>query len=574
MTGIQREWWKDGVVYQIYPASFKDSNGDGVGDIQGIISKLDYLKNLGIDIIWVSPFYESPQVDMGYDISNYEDIHPPYGTLTDVEQLIRECHERGMRIVIDLVINHTSNLHPWFKESRSSKANSYRDWYIWRPAMYDGNGKRQPPNNWRSHFSGSAWTWDETTEEYYLHLFASEQPDLNWENQEARQAIYRSSMHFWLERGVDGFRIDTVNMYSKDPSYPNAPIRQPERFDQLAVEFFSNGPRMFEYLGEMNDAMKLYDVMTVGELPNTPEVSQVLSYVSAKAERLNMVFNFDTVSLGQGREARFNTHSFSLTDFKIALSRWQSSIIGNDAWTTAFLENHDQGRSISRFASDTREYRVPSGKMLALLTTCLTGTLYIYQGQEIGMINIPKSWPIEEYKCIKSVNHYNMVKTSTNGDPTALSAALEGIQQVARDHARTPMQWDGSANAGFTNGSKPWMRVHDEYININVKRQALDPNSILSFWKRMLQIRKQYSDFLVYGDYEVYDIENKHTFTFTKTFNTERVLVVLNFSAEEIAFRNPLTTSGGLELLITSYETKAEILAPLRPYEGRLCLVR
>lgn len=212
--------------------------------------------------------------------------------------------------------------------------------------------------------------------------------------------------------------------------------------------------------------------------------------------------------------------------------------------------------------------------MLALLTTCLTGTLYIYQGQEIGMINIPKSWPIEEYKCIKSVNHYNMVKTSTNGDPTALSAALEGIQQVARDHARTPMQWDGSANAGFTNGSKPWMRVHDEYININVKRQALDPNSILSFWKRMLQIRKQYSDFLVYGDYEVYDIENKHTFTFTKTFNTERVLVVLNFSAEEIAFRNPLTTSGGLELLITSYETKAEILAPLRPYEGRLCLVR
>jgi oligo-1,6-glucosidase len=573
MTVIQHQWWKDGIVYQIYPASFKDSNGDGIGDIQGIISKLDYIKDLGVNIIWVCPFYESPQVDMGYDISNYEDIHSPYGTLADVEQLIHESHERDMRIIFDLVINHTSSLHHWFKDSRSSKASQHRDWYIWRPARYDQYGKRQPPNNWRSHFSGSAWTWDEESEEYYLHLFAPEQPDLNWENEETRKAIYRSSMLFWLERGVDGFRIDTVNMYSKDPTYADAPIRQPEMFDQLAVELFCNGPRMFEYLREMNDIMKSYDVMTVGELPNTPEVAQVLSYVSAKEKRLNMVFNFDAVYIGQGKEARFNTYPFTLADFKIALSRWQTSVIGNDAWTTAFLENHDQARSISRFASDAPEYRVASGKLLALLTTCLTGTLYIYQGQEIGMINMPKSWPVEEYKCIKSVNHYNMVKDFTHGDPSALNCALGGIQDVARDHARTPMQWDASPNSGFTKGGKPWMRVHDEYVNINVKKQIPDPDSILSFWKRMLQIRKQYGDLLIHGDYEVYDVENVDTFIFSKTFKKKQMLVVLNFTAKEMKFQNPILSKGRLELLVSNLRRPIDILASLSAYEGRLYLV-
>jgi glycosidase len=314
--------------------------------------------------------------------------------------------------------------------------------------------------------------------------------------------------------------------------------------------------------------------MTVGELPNTPEVERVLSYVSAKEKRLDMVFNFDAVSVGQGREARFNTYPFSLPDFKIALSRWQISVIGTDAWTTAFLENHDQGRSISRFASDAPEYRVNCGKMLALLSICLTGTLFIYQGQEIGMINIPKTWPIEDYKCIKSTNHYNMVMDFTDGDPTAMRSALEGIQAVARDHARTPMHWDASANAGFTKGGEPWMRVHDEYLSINVKKQTLNPGSVLSFWKRMLRLRKQYSDLLIYGDYEVYDVENTDTFIFSKTFKEERMLVVLNFTAEKKTFQNPLGPNRKLQHLVNSSGTPVDTSAPLAPYEGRLYLVK
>lgn len=572
MTTPRRKWWKEGVVYQIYPASFQDSNGDGVGDIPGIISKLDYIKDLGVDIIWVCPFYESPQVDMGYDISNYEDIHRPYGTLADVEQLIKQCHERGMRVIFDLVINHTSNLHPWFQESRSSKDSPLRDWYIWRPPKYDKDGKRQPPNNWRSHFSGSAWTWDEKTQEYYLHLFASEQPDLNWENPETRKAIYKTSMLFWLEKGVDGFRVDTVNMYSKDPILADAPIKQPEKFDQLAVDLFCNGPKIFDYLREMNEIMKPFDVMTVGELPNTPEVERVLAYVSAKEERLNMVFNFDAVYLGQGSDARFNMHKFTLADFKKALSKWQTSIIGNDAWTTAFLENHDQGRSISRFASDAPEYRERSGKLLAILTTCLTGTLYIYQGQEIGMINMPKSWPVEEYKCIKTVNHWKMVKELSNNDPVELSKALRGIQEVGRDHARTPMQWDSSPNAGFTASNvKPWMRVHDEYPTINVQNQISDPSSVLSFWKQMLRLRKEQADLLIYGDYQVYDLENTDTFIFSKSYHGTYALVALNFTAESKEFDNPIADKGKFELLISNIDSPMGTLAP---YEGRVYLVK
>ncbi|KFX99432.1 hypothetical protein O988_03872 [Pseudogymnoascus sp. VKM F-3808] len=571
MTVSERIWWKEGTVYQVYPASFKDSNSDGVGDIPGIISKLSYIKDLGIDIIWVCPFYKSPQVDMGYDISNYEDVHAPYGTLADVETLISACHQLGMRIIFDLVINHTSDLHPWFKESRSSKTSCKRDWYIWRPAKYDRDGNRKPPNNWRNHFSGSAWTWDEATQEYYLHLFAKEQPDLNWENKEAREAIYQSSMSFWLEKGVDGFRVDTVNMYSKDPELRDAPIGQPELEDQRAVDLFCNGPRMYEYLKEMNDILAPYDTMTVGELPNTPEVEKVLTYVSAKEKRLDMVFNFDAVYLGQGKEARFVTYPYTLADFKKALSKWQTSIIGNDAWTTSFLENHDQGRSISRFASDLPEHRVASGKMLSILSTTMSGTLFVYQGQEIGMINA-KDWPIEEYKCIKSRGHYNQVKKLTNDDPTALSAALKGIQEVGRDHARTPMQWSASRNAGFTKGgAKPWMRVQDDYPTINVESQVDDPDSVLSFWKRMIKLRREHKNVFVYGDYEVHDVENVETYIFSKTFKEEKVLVVLNFTDKEKRFEKPGKLNGELDMLVSSVSEPNQVLAP---YEGRVYFIR
>lgn len=375
----QRPWWKDGVVYQIYPASFKDSNGDGIGDIPGITQSLDYLKSLGIDIVWICPMYDSPQIDMGYDISDYENVYPPYGTLSDMEELIHECHKRGMRIILDLVINHTSDQHKWFKESRSSKDNPKRDWYIWRPAKYDEQGNPKPPNNWRSNFGGSVWEWDENTQEYYLHLFCPEQPDLNWENEETRKAIYASAMTFWLDKGVDGFRVDTVNMYSKDTAYPNAPITDHGAEWQEAGKVYCNGPRMHEFLAEMNAILCKYDAMTVGECPHTPDPKRVLQYVSAKEKQLNMVFQFDVVDVGMGSVFKYQTtpFAFKLDDIKAAIGRTQGIITGTDAWTTVFMENHDQARSISRFGNDSPQWRVRSGKMLALMLSALSGTLYV-----------------------------------------------------------------------------------------------------------------------------------------------------------------------------------------------------
>lgn len=324
MAAEERTWWKDGTVYQIYPASFKDSNDDGLGDIPGIISKIDYLKDLGIDIIWVSPMYDSPQKDMGYDISNYEAVYPPYGTVADMENLVEACHSRGLKLILDLVVNHTSDEHAWFKESRSAKDNPKRDWYIWRPAKYAADGTRMPPNNWRSFFSGSAWQWDETTEEYYLHLFAIQQPDLNWENKETRRAIYDSAMEFWLKRGVDGFRVDTVNMYSKGNELPDAPIIDDGVYEQPAHTRFCNGARMHEFLREMNtEVLSKYDTMTVGELPYTPDPAHVLRYVGSGDKQLDMVFQFDIVDLGMGEKRKYQFAPWKLSTMKEVVSKWQ-----------------------------------------------------------------------------------------------------------------------------------------------------------------------------------------------------------------------------------------------------------
>lgn len=331
MTGPEKNWWKDGVVYQIYPASFKDSNDDGLGDIPGIISKIDYLQDLGVDIVWVSPMFESPQVDMGYDISNYEEVHRPYGTVQDMEVLIEACHSRNMRLILDLVINHTSDQHAWFKESRSSRDNPKRNWYIWKPPKYAADGTRMPPTNWRSHFSGSAWEYDEPTGEYYLHLFASCQPDLNWENPEAREAIYDSSMRFWLDKGVDGFRIDCVNMYSKGSTFPDAPIFNPKAAEQPAWMIYCNGPRMHEFMREMNEkVLDHYDAMTVGELPHTPETADVLKYISAGDKQLNMVFQFDIVDIGQGLSYKYKFQEWKLPVLKNIVTKWQTFIDGTD----------------------------------------------------------------------------------------------------------------------------------------------------------------------------------------------------------------------------------------------------
>ncbi|MCJ1230229.1 hypothetical protein MMC12_006901 [Toensbergia leucococca] len=570
MTVSERIWWKDGIVYQIYPASYKDSNGDGIGDIPGVISTLDYLKDLGVDIVWLSPHYDSPQHDMGYDVSNYEDVYAPYGRVADAEGLIEACHDRGMRIIFDLVINHTSDLHQWFKESRSSKHDPKRDWYIWRPARYNKNGERKPPNNWRSFFGGSAWEWDEATQEYYLHLFLTEQPDLNWENGITRDAVYQSAMTFWLDKGLDGFRVDTVNMYSKGLELPDAPVSDNTSEWQVAHSLFCNGPRMHEFLREMNQKiLSNYDTMIVGELPHTPDADHVLRYVSAKDRQLDMVFQFDAVDLGQGHNYKLETRPWSLTELKSAISSAQSLAADGDGWTTAFLENHDQARSISRFASDHPKYHAVSGKMLAIFLATLTGTLFIYQGQEIGTINCPKNWPIEEYKDVASLNYYNMIKERSGGERVALDAALDGIQKVARDHARAPMQWDDTPHAGFTTGT-PWMRAHDRYPSINVKQQRGDKNSIFHFWKKMLALRKKYTDLFVHGKFEILDCQNESTFTYTKTFKGDRSLVALNFTGVSRPFSKPAKLQGNLTLLVSNVEPKEETL---EPYEGRVYLV-
>lgn len=568
-------WWKDGVVYQIYPASFKDSNDDGLGDIPGIISKIDYIKDLGIDIIWVSPMYESPQHDMGYDISDYETVYKPYGTVADMEHLIEACHSRGMRLILDLVVNHTSDEHKWFQESKSSKDNPKRDWYIWRPAKYAADETRMPPNNWRSFFSGSAWEWDEHTQEYYLHLFAKQQPDLNWENEETRKAIYASAMEFWLRKGVDGFRIDTVNMYSKGNEMPDAPIMDEGVFEQPASGLFCNGPRMHEFLREMQSlVLSKYDTMTVGELPHTPDPHHVLRYVGSGDKQLDMVFQFDIVDLGYGKTNKYEWESWALPQLKEVVKKWQTFIEGSDGWTTAFCENHDQGRSVSRYASDAPEWRERSAKMLAMMMCAMTGTLFVYQGQELGMINAPKDWPIEAYKDIEGVNYYNSVVKRTNNDPTTVGRVMESIQLLGRDHARLPMQWDETPYAGFT-GKKDgaWIGTNPSYKEgLNAAAETKDPSSVLNFWKKMLRMRKQYRDIFIHGAFEDYDVENEQTFVFGKRHGKQRAIVVLNFTSQEQVFTRP-NMDGKWNLLVGNVDGVDGTEETLKGYEGRIYMI-
>lgn len=561
-------WWKNGSVYQIYPASYNDSNNDGIGDIQGIIQKLDYIKDLGVDIIWVCPHFDSPQIDMGYDISDYQAIYPPYGTVADCERLISECHLRELRVCFDLVVNHTSDKHKWFQQSRSSKNNPKRDWYIWRPAKYDAQGNRKPPNNWRSNFAGPAWSWDEETQEYYLHLFAPEQPDLNWDNDEVRQTIYDDIIRFWLKKGVDGFRVDTVNMYSKG-DMKDAPISDPESECQSAGMMYCNGPRMHEFLREMNAVMEEYDAMTVGECPCTPDMDKVKKYVSASERQLSMVFQFDVVDIGQGMY-KYQTVPFNwrFPDFKAAVERTQSISIGGDCWTTAFLENHDQARAVSRFGRDTPEFRNASAKMLALMLASLTGTLNVYQGQEIGMANAPLSWDIEEYKDLDSINYYEMVRKRTGGDKNALEDAKIALQHLARDHSRLPMQWDSSTNGGFSE-AKPWMRANDDYPEVNVASQQDNPQSVLSFWKAMLKLRKANLGVLAHGDFKLLDRDDMNIFAYTKTFDNQQALVVLNFSTKKQPYSIPEDFKSAELLAGTRGDATG---AEWEPFEGRIYL--
>lgn len=470
--------------------------------------------------------------------------------------------------------------------------------YIWKPPRYAEDGTRLPPTNWRSYFRGSTWQWDKLTQEYYLHLFAAEQPDLNWENEETRNAIYDDAMSFWLKRGVDGFRIDCVNMYSKGLDYQDAPIHFPEAYEQPAWTIYANGPRMHEFLTEMNQkVLRNYDTVTVGELPHTPDVKQVLDYVG-RPDQLNMVFQFDIVDLGQGVPDKYQFQQWKLSTLKGIVTKWQQFIEGTDGWTTVFCENvsnsdpcltreslthipqHDQGRSVSRYGSDIPEHRAVSAKMLAIMMCSLTGTLFIYQGQEIGMINVPKEWPIEEYQDIETLNYYKQVAESTNNDKTALDYVMKSAQILGRDNARTPMQWDDSKFAGFTTYEKgPWMRVNDVYPEINVAKQQKEPDSVLNFWKRLIEIRKQHRELFIYGSFEPFELENEQTFIFAKKAALEMALVVLNFTGEEQQVTLPFK---GLEFRVGNYADahKEDVNGAgvetrvLRPWEGRLYIMK
>jgi alpha-glucosidase len=575
-------WWKDAVFYQIYPASFQDSNGDGWGDLPGVLSRIDYLQDLGVDAVWLSPIFDSPQADMGYDVSDYQKIYAPYGTVEDVDALVAACHERGMKLLLDLVVNHTSVEHEWFKESRSSRDNPKRDWYIWKPARYDAQGNRMPPTNWRSYFAGGTWTWDELTEEYYLHLYAPEQPDLNWDNEGCRMAIYENTMRFWLDRGVDGFRIDTVNKYSKRSDFVDAPVTDPTSPYQPAPEMWCNGPRIHEYIREMNrEALASYNAVSVGELSNTPDPSQVVPYISAAAKELDMVFEFSTIRLGTGDGfgAKYIYQPFPLSRLRNLTSTWQTFIEGTDCWTTVFCENHDNGRAVSRFGdTSTPELWRRSAKTLALFQATLTGTLFLYQGQEIGMVNMPSAWSMDEYKDIESLRFY--AEAVKSGDASRVDATVNGLQILARDHSRIPFQWDASANAGFTAADAvPWMRVHDNYRDLNAASQTGDKSSVLEFYRGLLRLRKEYRDVFTHGVFRLLDAQNESLFVYVKgadsVLKRHRALVVLNFSREsqpcpDVALALLCPEEEASLLISTVDDSGRQPTKMLEPWEGRV----
>ncbi len=549
---MNRTWWKEAVVYQIYPRSFMDSNGDGIGDLQGIISRLDYLKYLGIDVIWLSPVYKSPNDDNGYDISDYRDIMDEFGTMEDFDELLAAAHGRGIKIVMDLVVNHTSDEHRWFAESRKSKDNPYRDYYIWR----DGQDAQTPPNNWGSCFGGSAWQYDEATGMYYLHLFSKKQPDLNWDNEKVRQEVF-DMMTWWCEKGVDGFRMDVISMISKTKEMPDGETHgMYGDFGPYCV----HGPNVHKYLREMNEkVLSRYDLMTVGETSGvTTELAK--QYAGEDAHELNMVFQFEHVE-GDGKYGKWTDEKIPLTTLKKTLSRWQTALYGK-AWNSLFWDNHDQPRAVSRFGDDRPQYREASAKMLATCLHMLQGTPYIYQGEELGMTNYPFRSP-EDFRDIESINAY---REWCGEGSVSHEVFWPCITFKSRDNARTPVQWDSSPQAGFTTGT-PWMAVNPNYKEINAKAATADPDSVFHYYRKLIALRKKYP-VIVYGKYEEMMADSEELFVYTRTLDGEKLLVVCSFCNQETAFTIPGEFAGA-SCLISNTENmydKAEVI--LRPYEA------
>lgn len=512
------EWWKKSVVYQVYPRSFYDTNNDGMGDINGVTQKLDYLKELGIDVIWLSPVYESPQDDNGYDISDYRKIWSGFGTNEDMYRLIDEAHKRNIKIVMDLVANHTSDEHKWFVESKKSKDNPYRDYYFWRDEK----------NNWGSYFSKSAWEYDEKTGQYYLHLFSKKQPDLNWENPVVRNEIW-DMMKFWMDKGVDGWRLDVISSISKYTDFPD----YDESLGKYPIgKYHANGPRLHEYLHEMNrEVLSKYDCMTVGEAPGST-VENALLFCDKDREELNMIFTFDHMDLDKNQGSilgKWDVKELNLIDLKKCMENWQHGLF-KKGWNSLYFENHDQARVISRWGND-REYRVECAKMFATILHFMQGTPYIYQGEEIGMVNA--DYKIEEYDDIEMLNAYQdmVVDRKLIDDKKFMDAA----HRIGRDNARTPMQWDSSQNAGFSS-AKPWIKVNPRYKEINVKSALEDKNSIFYYYKELIDIRHK-DDVVTNAGFELIDRDNKSIFAYERKYKEKSILVIANFYEKEAEFR-------------------------------------
>jgi oligo-1,6-glucosidase len=524
---VSDAWWKTAVVYQVWPRSFADSNGDGVGDLPGIVSKLDYLSALGVDVLWVSPFYRSPMDDMGYDVSDYQDVDPVFGILADVDELIAELHARGMKLMLDVVVNHTSDEHPWFVESRSSTDNPKRDWYWWRSAR-PGAEPGEPgaePTNWQAAFQGSAWEFDPKTEQYYLHVFSRKQPDLNWENPEVRQAVY-AMLRWWLDRGVDGFRMDVINLISKVlPLVDGKPIPGTRFGDGWA--HVTCGPRIHEFLHELNReviAGRDRVILTVGEMPGATLEDAQLFTDPARAE-VDMVFQFEHVDLDYGPGGRYDPGVLRLTDLKTSLGRWQSGL-AERGWNSLYWDNHDQPRAVSRFGCDDPEYRVRSAKLLATVLHLHRGTPYVFQGEELGMTNFP--WTsIDEFRDLDSLNYWAEA-VGRGDDPAQVLAALHA---QSRDNARTPMQWDGSATGGFTTGT-PWIAVNPNTAEINVEAQLEDPDSVLGHYRRLIELRHRLP-VVAHGGFTMLLPDDEQVYAFIREHATGRLLVLANFGRDE-----------------------------------------
>ena len=552
------DWWKKTVVYQVYPKSFQDSNNDGIGDLPGITSRLPYIKRLGADVIWLNPVYKSPDKDNGYDISDYCAIQLNYGSMSDFDEMLEKAHALGLKIMMDLVVNHTSDQHKWFQESRKSKDNPYRNYYIWRDPV-DGH----EPNNWGSRFDGSAWEFDETTDQYYLHLYTKEQPDLNWDNPKVRQEVW-NLMRFWLDKGVDGFRMDVINLISKPEGLPDGNKKAGAKYGGTGL--VANGHRLNEFLEEMNaEVLSKYDVMTVGEMPgSTPK--EAIKYAGLKENKLNMVFQFNHMNISSNPDKRlghWNDEPIDLVDLKKVLSKWEIALDGK-GWNSLYWSNHDQSRAVSRFATDDPKYRVLAAKMLGTTLHMLQGTPYVYEGEEIGMTNAHFT-ELSQYEDVQSLNAYKeFVEIEKIVDKETM---LKYLAYRTRDNARTPMQWNRNNNSGFTEGT-PWLAVNSNYSQINVEENLADSNSVFYYYQKLIELRHN-SDLIVYGDYAVIDMEDEEVFTYRRRYNDETLLVINNFADHEV-IRDYGQENGAL--LIGNYADDKN--TKLRPYESKVYLLK